>query len=150
MNYGRILDMKSFADKVKEARTALRITQQELADQVGVSKRSIAAYEIGEKTPRYYYLRKLAEQLQVSAEYLRRDDIDDPLFGLQEQPYIEEARERFDNKAAKEIAYLMERNTALFAGGDISEEAKDAYFQAVMKAYLACKEEAKKTYGKNK
>lgn len=140
--------MKSFADKVREARAALRITQQELADLVGVSKRSIAGYETGEKTPRYYYLCKLAGQLQVSAEYLRRDDIDDPLFGMEQQPYVEEIRERFDGKAAKEIAYLMERNTALFAGGGISEEAKDAYFQAVMKAYLACKEEAKKTYGK--
>ena len=30
------------------------------------------------------------------------------------------------------------------------EEAKDAYFQAVMKAYLDCKEAAKQTYGRKK
>lgn len=142
--------MKTFADKVKETRMSLRLTQQDLADQVGVSKRTIAGYEIGEKKPRDYHLRKLAEALQVSVDYLRFDTIDDPLYGMEKQPYIETTRERFGNKAAKEIDYLMERNTALFAGGDISEEAKDAYFEAVMKAYLACKDEARKTFGRKK
>ena len=37
---------------------------------------------------------------------------------------------------------------ALFAGGSISEETKDAYFQAVTEAYFACKNAAKEKYGK--
>ena len=45
---------------------------------------------------------------------------------------------------------LLERNAALFAGGELSEEAKDAFFTAVTKAYLECKEQAKKTYGRKK
>ena len=45
---------------------------------------------------------------------------------------------------------MLRENQALFAGGTISEEAKDAYFQAVMKAYLECKEAAKETYGRKK
>ena len=46
---------------------------------------------------------------------------------------------------------LLEQNAALFAGGTLDQEAKDAFFEAVMKAYLTCKEEARKTYGrKNK
>lgn len=45
---------------------------------------------------------------------------------------------------------LLERNAALFAGGELSQEAKDDFFQAVTKAYLLCKEEARKTYGRKK
>ena len=36
------------------------------------------------------------------------------------------------------------------SAADSSEDAKDAYFQAVMKAYLDCKEAAKQTYGRKK
>lgn len=43
---------------------------------------------------------------------------------------------------------LLEQNAAFFAGGELSQEAKDDFFQAVMKAYLTCKEEARKTYGR--
>lgn len=39
---------------------------------------------------------------------------------------------------------LLQNNAALFAGGELSQEQKDACFQAVMTAYVTCKEEAKK------
>lgn len=46
---------------------------------------------------------------------------------------------------------LLEQNLALFAGGELDQGAKDAFFEAVMKAYLKCKDEARKTFGrKNK
>ena len=50
----------------------------------------------------------------------------------------------------KHLIAVLKQNQSLFAGGTISEEAKDAYFQAVMKAYLDCKEAAKQTYGRKK
>lgn len=43
---------------------------------------------------------------------------------------------------------LLRDNTAIFAGGELSQEQKDAFFEAVMKAYITCKDEAKKKYGK--
>ena len=70
-------------------------------------------------------MRKLAEALKVSVDYLSRDDIDDPTYGIEKQPYVEETREMFGEKAAREIDFLMERNVALFAGGSISQEAKE-------------------------
>ena len=45
---------------------------------------------------------------------------------------------------------MQAENTALFAGGTLSEEAKDAYFQAVAEAYYDCKKAARKTFGKKK
>jgi len=46
------------------------------------------------------------------------------------------------------VEALLAQNAALFAGGTLDQEGKDAFFEAVMKAYLTCKEEAKKTYGR--
>ena len=81
---------------------------------------------------------------------LLNDEITDLKYGIEKAPYIEEARERLGPKAAKEMDVLLEQNVALFAGGALDQEAKDAFFEAVMKAYLKCKEEARKTYGRKK
>lgn len=45
---------------------------------------------------------------------------------------------------------LLRKNTALFAGGDLSQEEKDAFFEAVMRAYVACKDEARRKFGTDK
>jgi transcriptional regulator with XRE-family HTH domain len=140
----------TFAYKVKNARELREINQQALAEMLGVSRRTVVAWETTDAQPRASRIRKLAEILQVSTDYLMNDDITDPTYGLEKKEYVEETRARFGNKAAKEMDYLLERNSALFAGGELSQEAKDAYFEAVMKAYLACKDEAKKTYGHRK
>lgn len=140
--------MKNFAQKVREARTLLKLNQEELGKLVGVSARAIVAYETTDTRPRASTLRKLAETLQVSVDYLTNDEIDDPLYGIEKQPFVEETRSLYGDKAAREIDFLMERNAALFAGGEISQDAKDAYFEAVMQAYFECKSRAKQTYGK--
>lgn len=140
--------MKTFSEKIRESRRLLNLTQEELGELAGVSKRSIAAYEADGVRPRRAVTLKLAQALRVSPDYLMSDDVEDPAAGMAKSPYVEEVRNRFGAKAAKEMDFLLERNAALFAGGGISQEAKDAYFEAVMKAYLLCKEEAKKTYGR--
>ncbi len=140
--------MKDFSQKVREARTLLKLNQEELGKLIGVSARAIVAYETTDTRPRASTLRKLAETLQVSVDYLTNDEIDDPLYGIEKQPFVEETRSLYGDKAAREIDFLMERNAALFAGGEISQDAKDAYFEAVMQAYLECKNKAKQTYGK--
>ncbi len=140
--------MKTFSEKLKETRAMRKMNQQQLADKVGVSKRSIAAYETTDTKPRGNVVKRLAQALMVSVDYLIIDEIEDPNYDIGPAGYIEEAREKFGNRAATEIDVLLRKNTALFAGGALDQEAKDAFFEAVMKAYLACKEEARKTYGR--
>lgn len=140
----------TFSDKIKLSRELCNLTQQQLADKVGVSKRTIASYESSGAIARSSTMRKLARALNVSYDYLTNDNITDPKQGIEKIEYIEEARNQFGNRAAKEVDELLERNAALFAGGELSEEAKDAFFTAVTKAYLECKEQAKKTYGRKK
>ena len=140
--------MKTFSDKVREARLLCKLTQEELGALIGVSKRAVLAYETEDVRPRHNVKVKLAEALRVSLDYLDRDDIDDPTVGLEKSEYIEETRDRFGSRAAREMDFLLERNAALFAGGHLEQGAKDAFFEAVTKAYWAAKEEARKTYGK--
>ena len=142
--------MKTFSEKVREARAALMLNQQQLADLVGVSKRSIASYETAGIKPRGNVIKKLASALQVSLDYLLDDEITEPKYGIEKAGFIEDAHEKFGSRAAKEMDVLLEQNTALFAGGVLDQQAKDAFFEAVMKAYLTCKEEARNTYGHRK
>lgn len=142
--------MKSFADKVKDARAELGLSQIQLGEMVGVSNRAIVSYESGEKKPRQSTMLKLAKALKVSVKFLTNDSCMNPMEDIEKDGYIEEARDKYGAKGARDMETLLAENAALFAGGDLSQEQKDVFFEAVMKAYLACKEEARKKYGHKK
>ena len=140
--------MKSFPEKVRAARTELGLTQTQLGDAAGVSLRTILAYEKGEKRPRQATMLKLAKALKVSVKFLSDDACENPVEDLEKDGYIEEARERYGSRGARDLEQLLADNTALFAGGELSQEQKDAFFQAVMTAYVTCKEEARAKFGR--
>ncbi|HRM26125.1 MAG TPA: helix-turn-helix transcriptional regulator [Clostridia bacterium] len=140
--------MKTFSDKVKEARVSLGISQPQLGKKIGLSVRSVIAYEKGEKKPRPASMLKLAKALGVSVKFLSDDECENPMADIENDDYIAEARERYGVAGAKNMDELLSANTALFAGGELSQEQKDAFFEAVMKAYITCKEEARRKFGK--
>ena len=140
--------MKTFSEKVKEARVSLGISQPQLGKKIGLSVRSVIAYEKGEKKPRPASMLKLAKALGVSVKFLSDDECEDPMADIEKDDYIAEARERYGAAGAKNMDELLSANTALFAGGELSQEQKDAFFEAVMKAYITCKEEARRKFGK--
>ena len=142
--------MKALSEKIYDARKLMKFSRKELGQLVGVTERSIYAYEKMTVRPRPSVIRKLADVLQVSPLYLDNDDIDDPLYGIERKEYINEAAARLGEKAAKELNFLMERNTAVFAGGDIDQEEKDAFFDALANAYYDCKREAQRKYGRKR
>ena len=140
--------MKSFSEKVVAARTELGLTQQQLGDAVGVSLRTIWDYEKGLKRPRASTMLRLAKALKVSVKYLSDDNCDNPVEDIEKDGYIEEARSRYGTKGARDMDQLLADNAALFAGGELSQDQKDAFFEAVMKAYITCKEEARIKFGR--
>ena len=140
--------MKTFSEKVKEARVSLGMSQPQLGKKIGLSTRSVIAYEKGEKKPRPASMLKLAKALGVSVKFLSDDECEDPMADIEKDDYIGEARNRYGASGDKDMDELLSANTALFAGGELSQDQKDAFFEAVMKAYITCKEEARKKYGK--
>ncbi len=140
--------MSAFAEKVKTARSELGMTQGELGEAVGVSLRTILDYEKGKKKPRQSTLLKLAGALKVSSRFLTDDSCHDPLMDIDRDGYIEEARQRYGSAGVQDMKALLDANSAFFAGGSISQEQKDAFFEAVMTAYVMSKEAAKEKFGR--
>ncbi len=114
---GRRLNMQ-FHEKLLSLRKRYSVSQTELADAVGVSRKSIQFYESGERYPRNGVLTKLAEFFNVSVEFLTSTD----------ESYS-------DNNGAFSAANLVDEVAALFAGGSMSEEDKDLAMRVIQEAY---------------
>ena len=95
VNFNREGKRMTFADKLREARKLRKLSQDELAKLTGVSRRSVIAWENAEVVPRARTMKEIAEALQVSLDYLKHDEITDPLHGAATKDYIDEARERY-------------------------------------------------------
>lgn len=65
----------SIGSRIKERRTQLHITQEHLADQIGVTKGAIANYENEVSTPKNALMYKLMDALDCDANYLHQDNM---------------------------------------------------------------------------
>ena len=140
--------MKTFAQKLKEERKNIGLTQGQLAEKLGLSMRIITAYEKNEKKPRISTVKKLATFFGVSCKYLNDDECTDRYEEMDVDQYVIIANDHFGYRGAKDIGKLLTANSALFAGSDISQEEKDKFFEAVMESYVLAKTVARDKYSK--
>ena len=105
-----------FSERLTQLRRRYSISQTELANAVGVSRKSIQYYESGERYPRSGVLVKLAEYFNVTVDHLTADGD-----AVTRSGYSTDA--------------LIGEVTALFAGGDLSEEDKDMVMRVIQEAY---------------
>ena len=136
----------TFGEKLRETRIEHNLSQSELAEMTGLSERSLYTYEQLDVIPRKNNIRKLAEALSVSPEYLRAGQPDASGRKFDDEAMIEQAREEFGAKGAREAQEILEKASALFAGGDLDEDAKDVFFQSLMEVYLDSKKNAQEKY----
>lgn len=133
----------TFGEKVKEARLAHNLSQAELAKMTGISERSLYTYEQLGTIPRMSNVNKLAEALNVSAAYLLDDDDVDTQSHIDEELFVASAKSQFGYKGAREAQDVIGRTRALLAGGDLDDDAKEVFFQALMEVYLESKADAR-------
>lgn len=69
------MDIIAFGNRVRAAREHLGITQEDLAARVGMSPSHMSIVERGVKVPRMDTVVKLANELDVSADFLLQDSI---------------------------------------------------------------------------
>lgn len=62
--------MKHFGDRLREARVAAGMTQEQLGFELGVTKSSVSAWENGRETPSFRMLPELRRQLRRSLDEL--------------------------------------------------------------------------------
>lgn len=73
------MDSKIIGQRIKTAREAAHITQEELARAVGCTAKHIGAIERGDKTPRLDTFIVIANTMGASADLLLQDVLDSPV-----------------------------------------------------------------------
>lgn len=136
----------TFSEKLQSARLALNLSQMELGEKVGVSERSIYSYEQTGAFPRKAVLKKLAEALRVSVTYLSDENETDRLKNIDEDYFLNEAKTEYGIKGAREAQAVLAQASALFAGGELDDDAKEIFFQSLMEVYLESKSEAREKF----
>ena len=131
--------MKTFAQKIKAERKKRGLTQTEMGNLLGVSQRMVLAYETAGRRPHRAKMQEFAEKLELPLAYLAEDQYDSILSvfngitSAQTEPVpVQEAPASAASLAKKEMEFLRERSTALFAGGELPQESKDAFFQSLL------------------
>lgn len=131
--------MADICEKIRKLRQDKGMTQQELADLAGITKRAVASYETDGRKPHPSTLKRIARILGVTTSFLKDDALE--IYELQpsEIIYIENIRDSYGDEAANEVSELLTKSRSLLAGGTLSQEAKDSFFLALTNAYIACR-----------
>ena len=135
-----------FGEKLQNARLALNLSQLELGEKAGVSERSIYAYEQTGAFPRSTVLQRLAEALRVSVTYLMDEEETDRYKNIDEELFFADVKKEFGLRGAREAQAVLAQATALFAGGELDDEAKDVFMQSLMEVYRESKVEAREKF----
>lgn len=72
------MDLSPIGSRIKVAREKKKITQEELAELLGMSTTHISVIERGVKPPKLETFIRIANVLDVSSDYLLMDIIDNP------------------------------------------------------------------------
>ena len=106
--------MNTIGKQLKALRKSQRMTQQAVADKVGITRATLSNYEIDRRTPDLKTLRKLSECFGVGLDY----------FGV---------------APADEVLDLLARAKDVFENDRISDERKNELFEELMRLKLNLK-----------
>jgi len=115
-----------FAEKLKTLRVASGLSQEEIAETLGVTLRTYWNYEAGRMYPkRTDSYGKLAKMFNVTTDYL-----------LSEEDYCYiDAQDKGGKRALKDVKKLVTEFGGLFAGGELSEDDKEEVMMSLLELY---------------
>jgi transcriptional regulator with XRE-family HTH domain len=129
-----------FAEKLKEIRRRENLTQAEFGKALGVTSRAIIYYENKQRIPKDMgFYKKVSETFGVPLDELISE----------REEFIANAYAEGGIREKRKAENLVAEAGALFAGGALTQEDKDAVFYALQEAYWFAKTENKK-YNKRK
>lgn len=102
-------------NKLQTLRKGRKLSQQELADKMEVSRATISNYEVGRRTPHLSELKRFAEFYGVGLDY----------FGV---------------TSTDEIFELLSRAKDVFESDTIPKEKKEDLYLSLMQLYLSMKQ----------
>lgn len=120
----------TFAQKLREARTAAGLTQKELAFRSHLALRTIANYELGEHLPKKEETYEaLAGALGVTPESLKDDNSD----------FVIRDEKKYRGKGHKQAEELVRSFRVAAAGGELDDDDLEFIKDAVMQTYRDAK-----------
>ena len=132
----------TIGDKVRFLRKSRNMTLAALPRASGLSDRAIRYIENNERTPGVDAVRKLAAALDVSTDYFMEEDIF--MQELHKEEVLAQARDKYGSRGMAQARKVYESARALYAGGRLNEEERDAFRDLMMEMFFDSKEEAKK------
>ena len=123
-----------FKERLTKLRRMRGMSQSDLALATGLTVRSIKNYEAGDRMPKADTIYKLALGLDVDEKALVTD----------EEFFIIEANDKYGARGKASAQKLIENAQALFAGGDLTDEDKNAVMEAIQEAFWKSKLKNKK------
>ena len=121
-----------FGEKVRDLRKKHSLTQDELAQCLGINKRTIIGWERDGRYPRSIeMLEKMADIFHVPLTYLQPD----------QSLFIERAAEAYGKKGKIEAQHLAFELTELFASGELTPQDMDGIMYEMHKAYFKYREQ---------
>lgn len=132
----------NFGEKLRELRTQHKWTQSELSKKIGVSLRTVVSYESGKSYPKQREIyKKIATLFGVDVNYLLTEGVEEARFSaLSREEFVEAASEKYGSRGKLQAEDLVQQASGMFAGGELSEEDKDAVMQALQQAYWDAKQ----------
>ena len=129
-------------EKIKALRTAQGMSMAELSRRASMSDRAIRYIEAGEREPSVDAIQKIAAALGVTTDYF----MDDATFQkeLSDDQFYADVRKKYGSRGVAQAKKIKEQTSALFAGGELSEEDQANFIKEMEALFLDAKEEAKK------
>ena len=120
-----------FAEKIKCAREELNLNQTEMAEKLGVSRRTYIRYEQGDCIPRdHKVMEKAADLLGVSIDYLfdGRDE------------FILKAEDTYGYRGKIQARKILDETEQLCAGGSLSPADEEKFQEHMFQIFNRMKE----------
>ena len=118
------------------------MSMAELSRRASMSDRAIRYIEAGEREPSVDAIQKIAAALGVTTDYF----MDDATFQkeLSDDQFYADVRKKYGSRGVAQAKKIKEQTSALFAGGELSEEDQANFIKEMEALFLDAKEEAKK------
>ena len=126
-----------FGEKIREQRKRRKLSQTELANALGVTLRTLGNYETGAshpKTREIYF--KLADFFEVDVNYFLTED----------EEFLTAAAQQYGKRGRDRAQAILAQTSAMFAGGELSEEEQAAFSQEMQAIFFDSKQRAQAKY----
>lgn len=104
----------SIGHKLKTLRKGRKLTQEQAAEQLGITRATISNYEVGRRSPHISELKRIGDFYGVGLDY----------FGV---------------VPTDEVFDLLSRAREVFRSENVSKEKKDEVYKELMRLYLEIK-----------